>query len=227
MVVYGLVMANTRGGSHAGRLMLDIFPEMVIVLGTLVPSLVLRLKHRSQAPEGSLLPLFLLFLSLQATNMVPTIGWAVGINYFSVSWLTRIERFIMLSTYVILLYASIQNMKNVNTTKQGAYVGLSLAACFVIASIIPSSSVQGAWSRHDAVFWMMVFLVAAAAVLTYLMAFVNDKESYHLNRFLTFLFITAGDLAIMASGSLSARIAGTSLFAIGVVMLCVVSPKGY
>ena len=224
-IVIGLYQ-NWNGG--IGTMLADIFPELAIILGTLIPVLVLRIKHRSQVAEGYLLPLFLLFLSLQPIRILPSLtSWAGG-GFLSYSRITMLERFFFMSTYVVLLYAAILNMKSMNTVKTGTYVIFSLIAVFVISCIIPTPSSSDQYNKHELIFSLLVMMVLICAVSTYLVSFISDRESYHMKRFLTFLLLSAGDFLIVTlEGNLTGSIIGTCLFVIGAVMLSVVSPKGY
>ena len=228
MIITGLVLANQAGPGYAVGLLLGIFPEVALILGSFIPVLILRIKHRSQVAEGYLLPLFLLLLSLQTTRMLPSILDYSGMDIISYSKVAVMERFFFMASYAVLLFASIQNMKNVSTARTGVNIVFSLTAVFVVAYIIPTSSVDGLDNVHDIVFDMLVLLILLSGVATYLVSFISDRESYHMKRFFTFLFISLGDYLIMiGNGSFSLSLSGTILFVIGAVMLSIVSPKGY
>lgn len=224
----GLYLAYKAGSGNILSYIQNIFPEIAIIFGTLTPALILRIKHRSQVPEGYLLPLFLLLLSLQTTRMMPQIFQYTNISLISLPRLEAGEHFFFMASYVVLLFAATQNMKNINTSKTGGYVVISLISVLIIACIIPSNSNPDITNVHDSVFNMLVFLILAAAVLTYLVSFIADKETYHLKRFLTFLFLSAGDYLIMTfDGDIAVSLTGTLFFLTGAVMLSAVSPKGY
>lgn len=225
MIVIGIFLTYKAGRQYVPGMLMEIYPEMTIILGTLIPVLILRIKHRSQVAEGYLLPLFLLLLSLQTTRMLPSILDYSGMDIISVAVM---ERFFFMASYAVLLFASIQNMKNVSTARTGVNIVFSLIAVFVVAYIIPTSSVDGLDNVHDIVFDMLVLLMLLSGVATYLVSFISDRESYHMKRFFTFLFISLGDYLIMiGNGSFSLSLSGTILFVIGAVMLSIVSPKGY
>ena len=224
----GLYLAYKAGSGNILSYIQNIFPEIAIIFGTLTPALILRIKHRSQVPEGYLLPLFLLLLSLQTTRIMPEIFQYTNISLISLPRLEAGEHFFFMASYVVLLFAATQNMKNINTSKTGGYVVISLISVLIIACIIPSNSNPDIKNVHDSVFNMLVFLILAAAVLTYLVSFIADKETYHLKRFLTFLFLSAGDYLIMTfDGDIAVSLTGTLFFLTGAVMLSAVSPKGY
>ena len=224
----GLYLAYKAGSGNILSYIQNIFPEIAIIFGTLTPALILRIKHRSQVPEGYLLPLFLLLLSLQTTRIMPEIFQYTNISLISLPRLEAGEHFFFMASYVVLLFAATQNMKNINTSKTGGYVVISLISVLIIACIIPSNSNPDITNVHDSVFNMLVFLILAAAVLTYLVSFIADKETYHLKRFLTFLFLSAGDYLIMTfDGDIAVSLTGTLFFLTGAVMLSAVSPKGY
>lgn len=227
LIIAGLFLAYGTGGRYVGLLLSNIFPEMTIILGTLIPVLILRIKHRSQVAEGYLLPLFLLLVSLQTARMLPVIVAYTPLTALSMTWITIFERFFFMGSFTVLLYAAIQNMKNVNTSRTGLNVVFSLVAVFVISYITPVSG-TGAVNYHEYVFNFLVFLILMAGVTTYLVNFISSRESYHLKRFFTFFFISIGDFMIITGDqNLIVSCTGTCFFIIGAAMLSAVSPKGY
>ena len=228
MIITGLVLANQAGPGYAVGLLLGIFPEVALILGSFIPVLILRIKHRSQVAEGYLLPLFLLMLSLQTSRIIPSLMSFSGVAIISMTWIVILQRFFFIGTFTVLLYAAIQNMKNINTSKTGSNVAFSLIAAVVVSYIIPVNSTGIQSPFHDAIFNLLVLMIMLSAVMTYLISFVSDRESYHLKRFLTFLFISMGDFMIIVGDmDLAASAIGTGLFVTGAIMLSVVSPKGY
>lgn len=224
LITSGMVLAD----GHVLDLVSGIFPEMALTLGTLIPVLILRVKHRSQVPEGYLLPLFLLMISLQSIRILPGILDYSGIKILSTSMIVILERFFFMSSYTVLLFAAIQNMKSMGSSKTGLNITFALVGVFTISYIMPINTSGEQSVFHEAIFNMMVFLVMLCALATYLVCFVSDRESYHIKRFLTFLFFSVGNyLIITCDRNLSASITGTVLFVIGAIMLSAVSPKGY
>ena len=193
----GLYLAYKAGSGNILSYIQNIFPEIAIIFGTLTPALILRIKHRSQVPEGYLLPLFLLLLSLQTTRMMPEIFQYTNISLISLPRLEAGEHFFFMASYVVLLFAATQNMKNINTSKTGGYVVISLISVLIIACIIPSNSNPDIKNVHDSVFNMFLFLSAGDYLI------------------MTF----DGDIAVSLTGTL--------FFLTGAVMLSAVSPKGY
>ena len=51
---------------------LEIFPKLILVLSALIPSIVLRVRHQSEAVEGALIPMFLLFITMEAFAILPS-----------------------------------------------------------------------------------------------------------------------------------------------------------
>ena len=227
-ITTGLVYTGRQGSQAMLRFIMDLFPEISIILGTLVPALVLRIKHRSQVAEGYLLPLFLLFLSLQTSRILPTVASFMDVDYLSYTHMRILSRFLFMSSFTILLYASMLNMKGANTSRTGINVTFSLITVFIISYIIPTNSVPDLPNRHDFIFYFLTSLIAIAALATYFVSFINDKEPYHLKRFFTFLFMSVGDfLIITVDANIVATTIGAVFFIIGAIMLCMVSPKGY
>ena len=110
MIITGLVLANQAGPGYAVGLLLGIFPEVALILGSFIPVLILRIKHRSQVAEGYLLPLFLLMLSLQTSRIIPSLMSFSGVAIISMTWIVILQRFFFIGTFTVVLYAAIQNM---------------------------------------------------------------------------------------------------------------------
>ena len=54
MIVIGIFLTYKAGRQYVPGMLMEIYPEMTIILGTLIPVLILRIKHRSQVAEGYL-----------------------------------------------------------------------------------------------------------------------------------------------------------------------------
>ena len=198
---------------------LEVIPKLTIVLTTLVPSIVLRVKHQSEAVEGALIPLFLLFTTMESLVIVPSFYDYFGTYMISYYVSVTIMRGIFLSAAVSLFFAAIINLQRDS---------MSVIASFMVAFLIPVDELNPSGNRHNQFFTMCVLVVLILANITYFLAFLRDREVYKIKRFLTFLFISIGQFMIMLSNSfLITNIIGMVMMAIGALMLCLVGPDGY
>ena len=207
---------------------LEVIPKLTIVLTTLVPSIVLRVKHQSEAVEGALIPLFLLFTTMESLVIVPSYYDYIGTYMISYYVSVTIMRGIFLSAAVSLFFAAIINLQRDSMSKMSLYITFSVIASFMVAFLIPVDELNPSGNRHNQFFTMCVLVVLILANITYFLAFLRDREVYKIKRFLTFLFISIGQFMIMLSNSfLITNIIGMVMMAIGALMLCLVGPDGY
>ncbi len=209
-------------------IILEVVPKLTIVLTTLVPAIVLRVKHQSEAVEGALIPLFLLFTTMESLVIVPSFYDYFGTYMVSYYVCVTIMRGIFMSAAVSLFFAAILNLQRDSMSKMSLYISFAILASFLIGFIIPVDELNPSENTHNQFFTVCVLTVLILANITYLLAFLKDRESYKIKRFLTFLFLSIGQFLIMLSNSfLVTNITGMAMMAIGALMLCLVGPDGY
>lgn len=209
-------------------IILEVVPKLTIVLTALVPSIVLRVKHQSEAVEGALIPLFLLFTTMESFVIVPSFYDYFGTYMVSYFVSVTLMRSIFLSAAVSLFFAAILNLQRDSMAKMSLYITFAILASVLISALIPVDELNPSGNRHNHFFTLCVLTVLILANITYFLAFLKDRESYKIKRFLTFFFISIGQFLIMLSNSfLVTNITGMAMMAVGALMLCLVGPDGY
>lgn len=207
---------------------LEILPKLILVLSALIPSIVLRVRHQSEAVEGALIPMFLLFITLEAFTILPAFYDYYGIYIVSYYVSTSLTRGFMLSAAMSLLFGSILNLQSDSIARMNIYVLISVIASFIISFIIPVDELNPEYNYHNTFFTITLLLVIILADITYFLAFLKTREIYKIKRFLTCLFLSIGQFLIILSNSyVITNIVGMVFCLTGALMLCLVSPDGY
>ena len=207
---------------------LEIFPKLILVLSALIPSIVLRVGHQSEAVEGALIPMFLLFITMEAFAILPSFYDYYGIYIISYYISTCITRSFMLSAAMSLLFASILNLQSESISKMNIYVLFGIISSIIISFIMPVDEINPQNNVHTIFFTMTVLIIFILADITYFFAFLKNRESYKIKRFLTLFFLSTGQfLIILSNDYITTNIVGMVLSITGALMLCLVSPDGY
>ncbi len=227
LVIYVLVTSMGKGNISPAQVVMQFAPTCSMLIFSIFPVFILRIKHRSMAVEGSYIPLYLFFVTLSAVSTIPIIESYIGVYIFSYVKIQKIARFFFLGSAIVLLFAALVNYDaGKSLQKSGLYAAASLVAAFLIAFFIPADSNLYAVNKHEFELLITIVILNVLAILTYLAAFFKDKESYALKRFFTILFLALGHFTVIV-GSYPYTIGGAVLYFIGIVMLCAVSPTGY
>ncbi len=203
---------------------LEIFPKLILVLSALIPSIVLRVRHQSEAVEGALI----LFITMEAFAILPSFYDYYGIYIISYYISTCITRSFMLSAAMSLLFASILNLQSESISKMNIYVLFGIISSIIISFIMPVDEINPQNNVHTIFFTMTVLIIFILADITYFFAFLKNRESYKIKRFLTLFFLSTGQfLIILSNDYITTNIVGMVLSITGALMLCLVSPDGY
>ncbi|MCR5731728.1 MAG: hypothetical protein K6G51_02145 [Sphaerochaetaceae bacterium] len=224
---YTLMSSIDNDLSNHLEILTGFFPLFLLLILTVFPIFILRLKHRVAAAEGPLLPLYLFFITMSSASFLPRIEDYIGITIFSFVFVQRLSFFFLLSTEIVLFFASLVNYDNGKNLKHSnMYTTLGLLTTFVLSATIPLNSNYNVANSHSTGLLFIAIAIMLLALLTYFANFLKDKESYALKRFITFVFLSIGHIVIL-TGIFPFSIFGLILYTVGILMLCFVSPNGY
>ena len=228
VVILGLMGYALYNAGDYLFIYLEILPKLVLVLSALVPSIVLRVRHQSEAVEGSLIPLFLLFITLETFTILPAFYDYYGIYIVSYYLSSTLTRGFMLSAAMSLLFGSILNLQSDSISRINIYVFISIVASFIVSFIIPVDELNPNKNYHNIFFTITLLILIILANATYLLAFLKTRELYKIKRFLTCFFLSIGQFLILLSNNYAiTNIFGMIFCITGAIMLCIVSPDGY
>lgn len=202
-------------------------PLLLLLLLSIFPIFILSLKHRVTVAEGSLIPIYLFFISMSSVAYIPSIEEYIGITMLPYVFNQKLFFFFLLCTEIVLLFAAIINYDNTNTSRHhNIYTMLGIATALIIAIKLPLNSNRHMPNSHSMGIWLVAFSIMLLGLMTYFANFLKDKESYALKRFFTFVFLSLGHMIIVA-GFFPVTLLGAIFYFIGIAMLCLVSPHGY
>ena len=158
VVILGLMGYALYNAGDYLFIYLEILPKLVLVLSALVPSIVLRVRHQSEAVEGSLIPLFLLFITLETFTILPAFYDYYGIYIVSYYLSSTLTRGFMLSAAMSLLFGSILNLQSDSISRINIYVFISIVASFIVSFIIPVDELNPNKNYHN-IFFTITLLI--------------------------------------------------------------------
>lgn len=204
---------------------------LIVIVFSLVTHIVLRIKHRSHTPEGELLPLLFLFLTLECVIILPKYFVETGILIFDPVTTNVLIRFFFLSCSVMFIFTSLLYLGS-NITQLGSFIATSLFAALVLSIMAPSSStlqsaVYGFGSDYDVYFTFAAILVNLAAIVTYVVAAINDKVAHNIRRSITFIIMIIGNFGIFSETSNAVTITCTVLFIFSSILLITTSKDAF
>lgn len=227
LIIYVLVISMRMGNAGPAEVLMRFAPTSIMLILSIFPVFILRIKHRSMAVEGSYIPLYLFFVTLSSLSTIPALEDFIGIYMFSYVLIQKLARFFFLGSSIVLLFAALVNYDaGKNLQKSGLYATAGLVTAFLIAFFIPVNSNIYTVNKHEFELLITIFVIMFLSMMTYLASFLKDKESYALKRFVTIVFLSLGHFIVIV-GSTPYTIIGAVMYFIGVVMLCAVSPTGY
>ena len=168
VVILGLMGYALYNAGDYLFIYLEILPKLVLVLSALVPSIVLRVRHQSAAVEGSLIPLFLLFITLETFTILPAFYDYYGIYIVSYYLSSTLTRGFMLSAAMSLLFGSILNLQSDSISRINIYVFISIVASFIVSFIIPVDELNPNKNYHNIFFTITLLILILLANATYL-----------------------------------------------------------
>ncbi len=201
------------------------FPQLVVIISSLVFLFILRLRHRTHSIDTTLLPLLFSFIALEATMILPLYSEVSGITIFAPNSIVIIERFAMLSAAVVFVFASIQYY-GTNVSRLRLFLSISIAAACFIALAAPMNTGAGAGeftafsSSYDAYLMVMLICLYAASIITYTAAVIKDRATHSASRAFAFILLMIGNFLSTSTVALPSVLSAV-IYLAGIIMLTV------
>lgn len=207
------------------------FAYLVVIALSLLTHIMLKIKHRSHTPEGELLPMLFLFLTLESASILPIYFMETGILIIDTLLTNILIRFSILSSAIMFIFASLLYMGS-NITQLGSFITTSLIASLILSVLAPSSSsIQSAQygfgSNYDVYFTFATILLHLAAIATYIVAAITDKVGHNIRRSVTFIVMIIGNWGIFTQTGYEVTIISTILFIASSIMLILTSKDSF
>lgn len=203
-----------------------MLPVFFMVWATLIPTIILKIKHHALASESEVLPILFMFIALESIICIPLLLPYAGSlsSWISPNQLVFLNRFIVISTSLLFVFASLSYM-GINFNKLGIYITLSLICCALIAFLTPKNPLLGSDPNatadlYNASLVMLVITLDITALLSFVVAAVKDRINHTMRRTITFFLIILGNMLIVIDfKSLIASILGVIFYIAGDILL--------
>jgi len=227
-LLFDILGAKQAGAETFISAMMNDMPYIVVLLFSLLPTLMLRIRHRAQTSEGYLLPLYFMFLGLTAVSIFPSITARTGDIIMKYSTNEILARFTLLSSAITLFFCGQLNLRTGVAQKVSLYLSLSLLAALIISLIAPTSSDPTHANPHTTCLGYLSIVIFLIAFVTYMLEAIKDKAASNIQRFVSISFVAAGHCFLLFSPkTMSFAVATIIIFLTGVVFLCIWSNSEY
>lgn len=201
-----------------------LFLPLVIVLGSsLMLQFILRIKHKAYLQED-IMPLLSLFVSFLSVTMLPLYSESTGLWPLNPNAIAVATRFVLLTTDVLFVFSALQYY-GINNSRMKLYLIISTGGAAFLALQIPLNTGSGNWealyfsSIYDGYLVIMLIIVAAAAVLTYLGAVIKDRATHDVTKAAGSSLLVIAVLVTTGSTNTLVSLAFAIVFLIGIALI--------
>ncbi len=226
-IVYGATIAHMTvvlfdGGKEiflSG--LIGYLSQLIILVSSLIPQIVLRVKKKLHSQDGEIYPLLFTMISLQSTLVIPKYSLITGIYFVDTSVLVVLIRFSMLGTAAIFLLSALR-FYGFASSRLHLYTSLILGMAFVFCFIAPQNTVSMEnilfSSIYDAYLNLISLLLYIATILTMIITAIKDKTAANIKRCISFILLISG-LCLSVSETLIPTIVSSVLYITGIILL--------
>ncbi|HIV98725.1 MAG TPA: hypothetical protein IAB12_02960 [Candidatus Ornithospirochaeta avicola] len=210
--------------------MLETIPLAFVLFFSLLANIIIKVKHHSHTPEGELLPLLFLFLSLECSSVLPFFYTCSKIMVLNPLVMNVIIRFSFISTSLLFVFSSLMYMGS-NFKQLVNYLIISLCFSFLLSVLAPGSNSSDAssinfGSVYDVYLNYAIYMINVVSIISFIVAIINDKTRRNLKRCITYILLVIGNAGIfLSSATLVNVIIFPLIFAIASIMLIITSKE--
>ncbi len=221
MLIHVSIVLFSKEGIAAFSDLTFYFPIFVILVSSLSPQIVLRIRRKLHSEDGEVFPILFTILSLQASLIIPIFTELSGYFYIPSEILLVVERFSILATAMIFLLSSLEYYGFQNA-KLGLYTFYILLASLIVCMLAPSSTNRGFIEIYtaysDAFIIYSTILIYIAASLTFVAYAINEKTASNIRKCVSFLLMILGIILSLFDNFIPAIISSVS-YLIGIIIL--------
>ncbi len=231
LVIHTFSLGIGNGRATDLGLYLETAPEAIVLFFSLISSFLIKIRHRSHTPEGGILPLLFLFMSLQCVAFIPDYFTETGILIFAPTTINVLIRFSFLSCAVLFIFTSLLYLGS-NITQTGTYVLIALACSLVLSIMAPNTSaahenIKYFGSIYDVYFSFAIGLINLASIATYVIAAINEKTAHNIKRSISYILLIIGNYGMFSAESPIMILLVCLLFIVGFIMLIITSKETF
>lgn len=202
---------------------LSLAPAVILLILTLIAATVLRLKHRSFAAEGEVLPFLMFLISMEGVNFLPECFEMSGILFLPPTAIAILGRFTYIGVAVLFVYCALLYM-GLSISKLTYNLTIALFLVLIVSILIPINTnlITSVGNSYNINFFLAIVIINLVAIFSYFLASINDRVNHDIKRAFTFLFLIIGNtLLISIFSTYVTKIIGAILYLIGTIMLLV------
>lgn len=222
MLLHVSIILFSRYGLEAFKELIFFYPIFIILVSSLSPQIVLRIRRKLHSEDGEIFPILFTVLSMQASLIIPLFieisGW-----YFMLppEILIVIERFSVLATASIFLLSALEYYGFQNA-KLGLYTFYILLACLIVCMLAPTNTNRGYIEIYnaysDAYIIYGAILIYITAALTLIGSAINEKSASNIRKCVAILLMILGIILSLFDNTITAVISSAS-YLIGIIIL--------
>ena len=210
---------------------INLIALLSAIVFPLAAHIMIRIKHRSNTPEGEILPFLFLSTTLECISFLPTYYIDTGVLLLDPILINVLIRFSFLSNALIFLYVALLLM-GVNNNNYLSYFVISMLLALILSIIAPNSSaIQAAGSNfgsdYDVYFNYAIALITLASLVTFIGAATKDKMRHSIERCITYVLMVVGNYGIFTRSHMGVTAAATVILIIGCIMLMMTSKESF
>lgn len=193
--------------------------QAVILISSMLPIIVLRLKRKVHSQDGQIFPLLFMMTSLQTVLIYP--------QYYRITRLLIMDptiiiigRFSLIGTAGVFLLSALR-FYGFSSSRIGLLTTMMLGASFIISYLAPVNTTDSLYvmsSPYDDYLWLVITLLYTATIITMLITMIKDRTPTNTKRLVAFVFLITG-INLASSPNMIANIIACSFYIVGIVVL--------
>lgn len=197
IIIHMTVLLVKTNGKEAFRDIQGFIPQFVILISSLVPQIMIRVRRKMHTQDGDIFPILFTMIALQATLIVPRYLSLTNLIYINPKFLIFLERFSLVGTASFFLLSSLRYY-GFNSSKMSWYILIVLGFSAFISIIAPvdytaDQSLEVLFAnRYDAIIQFAILLLFIASILTLLILALRERTAENTKRFVGFTLLVVG-----------------------------------
>lgn len=229
LYAFSLYISYQKYGYLRNEDMILLLPSVLLLVLTFISASGLRIKHRSFAAEGEVIPFLFLLISMQGINFLPECYTIAGLMPLPPVVLVILGRFTFLSVSMLFVYCALLYM-GLSISRLASNISISLIFVLIVSILIPINTnlISGIGNTYNINFFLAVVILNAIAIFSYFLVAITDNVNHDIKRAFTFLFLIVGNTLLIAKfTTYITTIIGAVFYTIGTIMLLVTGKDNF
>lgn len=234
-LIFGAVLIDTcsiyRDANPSLSSIITVASLISAIIFPLAAHIVIRVKHRSNTPEGELLPFLFLSITFECFSFLPIYYIESGNLLLDPIMINVLIRFAFLTNALVFLFVSLL-LIGVTTSNYISYFIISMVSALILSIMAPSSSsIQAAGSNfgsdYDVYFNFAIALITIVTIITLVGFAMKDKMRHSIEKSITYILFVIGNYGIFSKTSMIVTAISTVILIISSIMLMITSKESF